>query len=106
MKNPTRVVAISLAVVLGPFVGPTDGILSASEEHHGPNKSINIASPPPVSGLLDIILEGPFVVEKSASNITVLIPKVTNHTVPVVVDAAFTKPKPLNAGDYSLDISN
>src|SRR6266705_3426810 len=101
MKNPTRVVAVCLAVVLGLFACPIDGILSAAAEHHGPNKSVNIANPPPVSGLLDIILEGPFVVEKSASNITVLIPKVTNHTVPVVVDAVFTKPKPLNAGDYS-----
>jgi hypothetical protein len=106
MKNPTRVIALSLAVVLGLFAGPTDGILSAGEGHHGPNKSINVSSPPAVSGMLDIILEGPFVVEKSASKITVLIPKVMNHTVPVVADADFTKPKPLNAGDYSLDISN
>jgi hypothetical protein len=106
MKNPTRVVAVCLAVVIGLFAGPNDGTLSAAEEHHASNKSINVSSPTPVSGLLDIILEGPFVVEKSASNITVLIPKVMNHTVPVVVDADFTKPKPLNAGDYSLDISN
>jgi len=107
MKIPTRIVAVSLAVLLGLFGGPIDGIWSAAQEVHTSDNSMNTAKPAPVAGLLDVILEGPFVVEKTVNKtITVLVPKVTNHTVPVLVDANFTQPKPLNAGEYSLGISN
>jgi hypothetical protein len=107
MKNRTRVVAVCLAVVVVFLAGPADTILSVAQEYHAADKSKNTAESATVSGLLDVVLQGPFVIEKTVANsITVLVPKVKNHTVPVLVDADFVQPRPLNEGEYSLNISN
>jgi hypothetical protein len=106
MTNTIRIVAVSLAVVSVLFGGPLDSMQSVAQEYHPADQSMNAAKTAPVSGLLDVILQGPFVVEKNVNSVTILVPKVTNHTFPVLVDANFLQPKPLNAGEYSMDITN
>ncbi|HXJ14090.1 MAG TPA: hypothetical protein VNH19_17580 [Candidatus Limnocylindrales bacterium] len=106
MTYPVRIVAVSLAVVLVLFGSPLDSMRSVAQEYHAVDKSMNTAKSAAVSGLLDVILQGPFIVEKNAHSVTILVPKVTNHTVPVLIDADFLQPKPLNAGEYSMDITN
>lgn len=60
----------------------------------------------PLSGLLNVVLQGPFVIEKTATNIVVLIPNAPNHTDPLLAGATPLNSRPLNAGDYTLDISD
>lgn len=69
-------------------------------------KARGAAANTPLSGLLDVVLQGPFILEKTTKNMVVLIPNVPNHTVPLLAGASPLTSRPLNPGEYAMDISD
>src|SRR5271168_1375203 len=99
MKTQTRMAAIPVIALCSLLTGGSRHG-TASAQTHSTKQTMA------VSGLLDVILQGPFVIERNADHMTVLIPQVTNHTVPVFIDANVLQPTPLNAGTYTLTVTN
>jgi hypothetical protein len=108
MKAPARVGFPTFLVILSGFlwIGCTPRLALFAD-----TLPSTVPSPAPsaaASGLLDVVLQGPFVIEKTSANMVVLIPQVldVNHKKPALGDADTKNPRPLNAGNYALTITD
>jgi len=108
MKAPARGRFKWFLVILGGILLIASSSRLAVFADARPSATVPPAPSAPSSGLLDVILQGPFVIEKTSANIVLLIPQVldVNHKKPELRDADIKNPKTLNAGNYALAITD
>src|SRR5437899_2280497 len=106
MKAPARMRILRFIAFLAIFlcVSRAGKVAAQANEIGKPLHAAPAATP--LSGLLDVVLQGPFVIERTSKGINVLIPNVTNHTPPVLVGSSPVGSRPLDAGEYAITISD
>jgi hypothetical protein len=106
MRTPVRMSVMKLIacfVILFWVSGAVEAAPQANVTDK-PSHATPVATP--LSGLLDVVLQGPFVVERTSSDISVLVPNVPNHSAPLLEGASPLNSRILDAGEYTLTISN